>query len=368
MWGIAFHWMEGRPARWQPPTNALFDTGISGTERFLNFHRNSLGNFGEQRLLPLLIMIGLASAVCLGQKPIRVTSALVHVAFTARDVHGALVDNLTQDEIEVSEDGALQKLAYFARSVDVPLTLGLIVDESGSQESEAKRHRHDMEIFLKDVLGPKDRVFLVTFGNRIQLVSDFAPSGAELLDRWGAYEGDSFGVKKGKKDKPSGPAPKELGPIENRVLGTAFYDSIFYSVAEKMDRENGRRALLVFSDGEDNSSSHDMMTTIEAAQSADVLVFTIRYTEENHGKLTARNKYGISVMERIAKETGAEQFDAKATNPHEYFKQIGEELRTSYEIGYYSTNTAKDDTFRKVVIKPAREGVKVRAKPGYYAR
>jgi VWFA-related protein len=160
----------------------------------------------------------------------------------------------------------------------------------------------------------------------------------------------------------------ELGPKEERELGTAFYDSIYYSVTEKLANENGRRALLVFSDGEDNSSSHDMMTTIEAAQSANVQVFTIRYTEEKHGRLTARNKYGISVMDRIAKETGGAHIDAEKTDPHTYFRQIAGELRTSYELAYYPTNPIKDDSFRKVVIRPKQAGLTVRAKTGYFSR
>src|SRR2546427_9416991 len=100
---------------------------------------------------------------------------------------------------------------------------------------------------------------------------------------------------------------------ESRDLGTAFYDSIFYSVTEKLARESGRRALLVFSNGEDNSSSHDMMTTIETAQAEIVLVYAIRYTEKEHGKLTARNKYGTRVMDRIAKETGGGPIDTGKT-------------------------------------------------------
>src|SRR5213078_2135365 len=122
----------------------------------------------------------------------------------------------------------------------------------------------------------------------------------------------------------------ELGPKESRDLGTAFYDAIFYSVTEKLAYESGRRALLVFSDGEGNSSSHDMMTAIEAAQSTNVLIFTIRYTEKKHDKLTARNKYGIRVMDRVAKETGGQHIDAETTDSQTYFRQIAEELRSSY--------------------------------------
>jgi Ca-activated chloride channel family protein len=315
-------------------------------------------------LAPLLVL--LACAICVAQQPIRVRSNLVNVAFTARDAKGALVDDLTEDKIELFEDAVQQKIAYFRRSVDVPLTLGLIVDTSGSQESEAKRHQHDIQVFLDSVLGPKDRVFLVCFANRIQLVSDFTQSGSELMERWQEFNGNE-NKKKKEKDKKEKEFP-DIGPKEDRVLGTAFYDSIYYSISEKLAQENGRRALLVFSDGEDNSSEQDMMSAIEAAQASDVQVFTIRYTEESHGKLTARNKYGTRVMERIAADTGGEQFDAKQMDAHQYFKQIGEELRTLYEVGYYSTNTDKDNTFRKVVIKPMEEGIKIHSKPGYYAR
>jgi len=159
----------------------------------------------------------------------------------------------------------------------------------------------------------------------------------------------------------------ELGPKESRDLGTAFYDSIFYSVTEKLANENGRRALLVFSDGEDNSSSHDMMTAIEAAQSANVLIFTIRYTEEQHGKLTARNKYGIRVMDRVAKDTGAQHIDAETTDPKTYFRQIAEELRSSYELAYYPSNPIGDDTFRKIAIRPKQAGMTVRSRTGYFS-
>lgn len=299
--------------------------------------------------------MAVASAIALAQESIRVDVNLVTVAFSVRDSNGALVDDLTKDDFDVIEDAVPQKIAHFARSLDVPLILGLIVDASGSQEHFTRQHQHDIEVFLKDVLGPSDRVFLVGFGNHIRLVSDYSHSGADLMEAWKRY------------DKSSGKFP-ELGPREDRDLGTAFYDSIFYPVTEKLAPENGRRALLMFSDGEDNSSSHDMMTAIEAAQLANVLVYTIRYTEKSHGKLTVRNQYGIRVMDRIAKETGGAHIDAETTDPHTYFRQIAEELRTSYELAYYPTNTAKDDAFRKVVIRAKRPGLTIRSKTGYFSR
>src|ERR1700726_810510 len=171
---------------------------------------------------PALLLILLA-AVCFSQEPVRVKVNLVNVSFSVRDSRGVLVENLTKDDFEVLEDAVPQKIAFFSRSADVPLTLGLVVDASGSQDHFSKQHKNDLEVFFKDVLGPKDRVFLVGFGNHIRLVCDFSQSGAELLEDWKKYQ------------KDTGKFP-ELGPKESRDLGTAFYDSIYYSVTEKLAR------------------------------------------------------------------------------------------------------------------------------------
>ena len=289
------------------------------------------------------------------QQPIRVDVNLVNVAFTARDASGALIGNLTRNDVELYEDAVPQKIEFFAKSTDLPLTLALIMDVSGSQEHFAKKHQKDLQVFLQEVLGPKDRAFLVCFGNHLRLVSDYTNSAEAILSSFQDFD-------KGRRHFP------EIGPHEERDLGTAFYDSIYYGVTEKLAQAGGRQAILMFSDGEDNSSSHNMMQAIEAAQAANVLIYDIRYTETKHGELNARNKYGISVMDRIAKETGGAHIDAQQTDPHTYFRQIAEELRTSYELAYYPINRAKDDTFRKIVIKPKHEGVRIRAKTGYFSR
>jgi Ca-activated chloride channel homolog len=308
--------------------------------------------FGSVLGLCTLLMVALLSA----QQPIRVDVNLVNVAFTVRDARGALVNNLTQNDIELFEDGAPQKVEFFSKSTDLPLTLALIVDVSGSQDHFGKEHEKDLEVFLKEILGPKDRVFLVCFGNHLRLVTDYTNSAQEIIENYKLFD-------KGKKHFP------ELGPEgEDRELGTAFYDSIYYSVTEKLAQAGGRQAILMFSDGEDNSSSHNMMQAIETAQAANVVFYAIRYTEVHKGRLNARNKYGISVMDRTALETGGLHIDARETNPHEYFRQIAEELRTSYEVGYYPANKNKDASFRKIAIKPKQDGVKIRTKTGYFAR
>ena len=289
------------------------------------------------------------------QTPFKVSVNLVNVAFTAQDSHGSLLGTLTRDDVQLYEDAVPQKIEFFARSTDLPLTLGLIVDVSGSQDQFGKKHKADLEVFLKEVLRPQDRVFLICFGNHLRLASDYTNSAQQVLDGYQVAD-------KGKSHLP------EIGPREDRDLGTAFYDSIYYSITEKLEQAEGRKAILMFSDGEDNSSSHNMMTTIEMAQAANVPVYTIRYTEKKHGKLTARNKYGISVMDRIAKETGGLHIDGETTSPEVYFRQIADELRTSYEVGYYPTNKVKDDAFRKIVIRTNVEGVTIRSKTGYFGK
>jgi Ca-activated chloride channel family protein len=290
------------------------------------------------------------------QDPIKVRVNLVNVAFTARDAKGELIENLTKDDVELYEDTVPQKIEFFSKSTDLPLTLALIMDVSGSQEHFEKKHEKDLEVFLQEVLGPKDRAFMVCFGNHLRLVSDYTNSAQEILAGFHDFD-------KSKRHFP------EIGPQEDRDLGTAFYDSIYYSVTEKLAQAGGRQAILMFSDGEDNSSAHNMMTAIEAAQGANVIIYTIRYTEPNkHGELNARNKYGTSVMDRIAKETGGAHIDAQNTDPHTYFRQIAEELRTSYELAYYPTNKVKDDSFRKIRIQTKDETMKIRAKTGYFSQ
>jgi Ca-activated chloride channel family protein len=306
------------------------------------------------RCIPLLAF------VCVAQEPphIKVNVHLVNVTFSVRNDAGLSPANLTKSDFEVFEDGVPQNVSFFSRSADLPLTLGLIVDASGSQEHFVKAHHHDLESFLKGVLQPNDRAFLMGFGNHIRLVSDFTASSSEILDDLKRYEHES-----GHFD--------EVGPTdEDREGGTAFYDAIYYAASEKLsDGTSGRKALIIFSDGEDNSSAHHMLDAIEEAQIENVPLFCVRYTQHGrHGKITARNKYGTSVMARIAKESGGEDFDAEEKDLKESFREIGEELRSSYELAYNSTNTERDGYFRRIVIRSRNPLFTVRAKTGYYAR
>src|SRR5579872_1652669 len=210
----------------------------------------------------LLVASLIAQSVAPTLAPIRVDVRLVNASFTVRDSKGAPVADLSKDDIELLDDGVPQNIAFFSRSLDVPLSLALIADASGSQEHFVKDHEHDLKRFLKDVLTPRDRAFLLCFGNHLRLAQDYTTSPDEILDA----------LKNFDKPKNRGDMP-ELGPPDLRSAGTAFYDALYYASRDKLaGEERGRRALIVFSDGEDNSSAHHMLDVIEAAQATGVVI------------------------------------------------------------------------------------------------
>jgi len=285
---------------------------------------------------------------------ISVKVRLVNVSFSARDTAGRWVTTLYRQDIEVFDDGVQARIDFFAKGTESPLSLGLIVDASGSQERFFKRHQRDVETFLASVLRPADRAFLLCFGNHLRLASDFSSSAGDIAEGLRQFDHDRRGMP-------------EIGPPDHRELGTAFYDAIYYATTEKLaGAETGRRALVVLSDGEDNSSARNMLEAIEAAQRENVVVYAIRYTDSRHGTLTARSKYGIGVMRRIARETGGADFDADQTDLPEAFRRISEELRSSYELAYRPAGPG-DGTFHKLVIRCAQPGLAIRTKTGYFA-
>ena len=291
--------------------------------------------------------------LALAQEPIKVSVRLVNVAFHVRDAQGNFITGLNKDDFEVFDDGQAQAMSFFAHAKDLPLTIGLIVDQSGSQAAFVKQHERDVKEFLKEVLGPNDRAFLLCFGNHLRMASDFSSSPAEIIDGLKLYQKKTSAVP-------------EIAGGELREGGTAFYDAIYHSIRQKLAHtEGGRRALLIFSDGEDNSSAHPMTDVIEAAQAADVTLFSIRYTETHKGEWTSRNKYGASVMARIARDTGGADFDARKADLQASFHQIEEQLRSSYELAYHAGEA--DGTFHKLSIKVKKPGYAVRAKTGYYS-
>jgi Ca-activated chloride channel family protein len=190
---------------------------------------------------------------------------LINVAFSVREGRGNLVPNLGRDDFEISEDGVAQNISFFARSSDVPLTLGLLVDFSTSQEHFIKPHHQDFEKFLKTSLKAGDRAFLVGFAKDSHLLSDYTSSAKDLRQALESYQ----------RPKDRGAFPL-FGPRELRTDcgNTSFFDAVYDSITQKLGRaEKGRRAAIIFSDGDDISSAHTETDVIEASQSNDVVLF-----------------------------------------------------------------------------------------------
>lgn len=305
-----------------------------------------------------LFLFSSLSAMAQDAAPIRVQVNLVNVPFTVTDSAGRLVSNLQQDDFEVLEDGQPQKIRFFSRAADTPLTLSVLADVSGSQEDYLKEHRRHLKDFLKTVLKPQDKAMLVCFGANIYEVSP-ADGQPDRLDE---------ALKDFQKARSTS-AYRKLGPKEIRDNASSFYDGVSEAALALQSLE-GRRAMIVFSDGEDNSSARNLLDAIETAQEHSVTVFCLRYTELKKGGVwSARNKYGRSVMQRLALETGGLEFDAAEEDDlKSAFRQISETLRNSYDLAYTSSQSERDSTFRKVRIKPKDPNLRVRHKTGYFAR
>jgi Ca-activated chloride channel homolog len=310
-----------------------------------------------RQCLALLFIPLMTFAGVLAQEPtIKMETHLVGLTFSVRNPQGLLVTALGREDFSVFEDGAPQKISLFSRESNLPLTLGLLVDASESQDKFLRQHLNDIQTFLARTLQPQDQVFVICFGNHLRLVSDLSSDPTSVVD----------GLEQYAKDTRKFP---ELDTDNSREGGSAVYDAIFASASDKLGKLSGRRkALILFTDGEENASAHDEIDAISAAQGADTLVYAIRYTQVKHNKLTADNRHGIAALHHIAMQTGGTDFGALHSDLSEVFAQIGNELRSLYSIGYYSTNKLRDNTFRKVVIETSTPGLTVRAKAGYFAR
>ncbi len=287
---------------------------------------------------------------------IHVETHLVTLTFVVRDVDLKLIPAMNAGDFSVYEDGVPQTISIFAHESDLPLHLGLLVDASSSQDKFIRQHLRDIQAFLGSVVKPRDQVFALCFGDHLRIAAPPTSDAAAVID----------GLERYNKEYRSFP---ELDPDSTRDGGTALYDAIIAGTTHELAAQSdGRKALILFTDGEENSSGHDEIDAIASAQDSDALVYAIRYTEVHHGKLSADNRHGIAALHHLAEQTGGRDFDALNSDLPQVFREIGDELRSLYVIGYYSTNKAHDGSFRKVVIVPHTDGLTVRARSGYYAR
>ena len=278
---------------------------------------------------------------------------VVNVLATVRDKRGAFIRDLGKDDFSVLENGRAQAIRYFSRETDLPLTLGVMIDTSLSQKRVMEAERIASYSFLEHVLREKkDQVFIMQFDLspilRQELTSSFLKL-SEALER---------------VDVPS------MNDLRSQTGGgTMLYDAMLKASTEIMQKQTGRKALIVLTDGVDTGSEATIMDAIEAAQRADTLIYSILFSDEGYYGIFSGGADGRAVLMRMSRETGGGFFEvSKKQSLDGIFAQIQEELRSQYNIGYESDQPVSVSEWRKLQVTTHRKGLAVQARGRYWAQ
>ena len=289
---------------------------------------------------------------------------LVDVFFTARDKHGELVPHLTRNDCSIAEDKAPQTLKSFTAETDLPLTLGILLDTSGSQQYVLPLEQQAGAEFLRDVLRPKDEAFLASFDVNVDLLQDFTNSPRELAEAMDkARINTAGGNGSGVPGLGGGPVPTVGDP-----KGTLLYDAIHQSASQKLSEQTGRKALIVLTDGQDEGSIHKIAEAISAAERSNVMVYVILIADVGGYMNAGMGYYGYSAAKQLTEQTGGRVIDVGNNGKKlaAAFKEISDELRSEYLATYTPTNAKLDGTYRNIRVN-CGDGVKVQTRKGYYA-
>jgi VWFA-related protein len=289
-----------------------------------------------------------------GQGPvIKAEVNLVNLFATVRDKNKRIVSDLKQDDFKIFEDGHQEKISFFAKEMNLPITLGLLLDTSGSEQNMLSAIQDAGSQFLRRVLKKGDEAMIISFDTDVDLLADFTDDRS-ILDR---------AINKARINTPGGGyIAGNPGPVPGAgSVGTALYDAIYLACGEKLNGEAGRKAIVIVTDAQDEGSKVRLEEAIEAAQRTDTVI---------HVLLVADPRFGGNggVAHKLTEETGGRLIVVNSEKRlMEAFDQISEELRSQYTLGYYPTNTVKDGKFRKIKVETDNHDFKVLARKGYYA-
>jgi VWFA-related protein len=302
----------------------------------------SAGLFLTGFVAAVLMAPGFFRSSASGQNPqtlIRAEVALVNVVFTAVDRGGRPVRGLKAGDFRISENREPQKIEYFSEldeKSQVPLTIALLIDTSGSVRDKLEFEKATAAQFFKEVLRPdRDLALIIQFDSEVNLVQDFTQNQDDLLRGLSRLRAGN---------------------------STALYDAVYLAAEEKLKHETGRKVMVVISDGEDTSSRLRKEAAIEAAHRSDAMIYGIGVRSEAFGS-------DFGVLKKFAEETGGAFFSprAKPAEIQAAFRAIGEDLQGQYSLAYSPTNKKKDGSFRAIDLRCAVGGVRIRVRKGYYA-
>jgi VWFA-related protein len=388
-------------------THLVTRASISEKAGSINMHqplwlsrRGFLSSLGA--LMPAVCAIGADDENVKFSTDVKVVSILA----TVRDKKGVIIRNLLKDDFVLEEDGRPQVVKYFSQQTDLPLTLGLLVDTSGSQRRVLGKERDASRTFIEQVLREdKDQTFLIHFDREVELLQDLTPSKKKLEDALDLMNGASQPQMQRRQGGGGGggypggggggyPGGGQGGGGGRRGGGgTTLYDSVLLASNELMKKQPGRKALILMSDGVDNGSKVGISECIESAQRADTLVYSILFADKeayNTGRplggfggpgmgrrggvgrggppAGANRPDGKKVLQRIAQETGGSFFEVSDKHPIEkVYSQIEEDLRNQYSLGYTS-DSQNGAGFRRINLTTKNKNLLVQTRQGYYAK
>src|ERR1700733_2960540 len=289
---------------------------------------------------------------------LRVNVNLVNVYFSVRDKAG-YITNLHKDDCSIYEDKALQKTKNFTQEKNLPLTIGILLDTSGSQIHVLPLEQQSGAEFLKDVLTPKDEAFLISFDINVNLLADYTNSPREIkrsIDSAEINTGAGTGSVTG----------------NGSARGTLLFDAVYLAAHDNLRQEAGRKILVLLTDGGDQGSQETLKSATEAAQKANAIVYVILLSDRGFygggfGGISLADT-GERDMQKLATDTGGRVINVgnNGKKLEEAFDQIQDELRTQYLASFTPTNAKVDGTFRTLSIT-CQPGQKIQARKGYYA-
>jgi VWFA-related protein len=371
----------------------------------MHAQRNSLAmqkSFVRRNFAILLCaaLLLLASAPLRSQQQgptISVNVKMVTMFATVRDKHGALIGKLAKDDFVLQQDGHPQTITYFASDSDLPLTLGLLVDTSGSQRRVLDQERDASHAFIDHLLREdKDKAFVIHFDHKVELLQDLTSSRQKLeasLDLLGrpqfsqAGSGGSSGSDPG--NGGSGGGRGSRGGYGGGG-GTLLYDAVFLASDELMKKQQGRKAIVVLTDGVDRGSKETLRDAIETAQRADTLVYSILFADKDgygngggyggghmggggmgggghrHYPQESRPD-GKKVLQQLSKESGGRFFEVtKKETIDQIYAEIDEELRNQYALGYTPDKADADVGYHKIELTTKQMDAVVQTREGFY--
>jgi VWFA-related protein len=285
---------------------------------------------------------------------IKITSTAVNIYAIAEGRRGRPIRDLNKDDFEVMENSIPQEIQHFSRETDATLSLGVAIDTSVSQERLLGTEQEASKKFLRSVLQGGDQAFVMNFDVDVQLLKDFTNAPAELVNAV-----DSARINETGKSA----LPENAGATG----GTHLYDAVYLASNELMKVRTGRKVLVLVTDGEDQGSKIDLRASIESAEKADVIVYSIVVSDAQYYALMGHSYHGDASIRKLSRQTGGRTIDVKSVDEvGGAFDQIAGELRAQYLLGYFPADLRGDGSFRRIQVRVRGHNYRVRTRAGYY--